>query len=243
MTELLPWLLLALVAFVASTIASVTGFGGAVVVLPFVVAVYGVRDAIPILTIAQLLGNAGRVWTNRKEVCLPVVGWYSLGAVPAALLGGWLFASAPLEALTRLLGLFLLVVAAVWHFRERSFPRLSRRGFAPLGAVSSLISALVGSSGPLVAPFFVAHGLVKGAYVGTEALAAVVTHATKLVAYGHSSLVSHGVIAGGIPLGLVMIAGAYLGKRLMSRLPGKAFVLLVKGTLVVVGFLFLVRGA
>ena len=92
--------LLGVVAFAASTIAAVTGFGGAVILLPMVVAVFGVRDAIPILTVAQLLGNAGRVVTNRREIAWPVVGWYSVGAIPAALLGGMLFVQAPLAALT-----------------------------------------------------------------------------------------------------------------------------------------------
>jgi uncharacterized membrane protein YfcA len=241
MAEVLPWLLLAVVAFVASTLAAVTGFGGAVILLPFVVAVYGVRDAIPILTVAQLIGNAGRVWVNRKEVSLPVVGWFSHGAVPAALVGGAVFAAAPLAVLTRVLGMFLVTVALLWHFREGSVPRLTRRGFAPLGAVSSFVSALVGSSGPLVAPFFIAHGLVKGAYIGTEALAAVVTHVSKLLAYGNASLLSPATLTGGVPLGLVMVAGAYVGKLLMSRLPKRTFVLLVKGTLVVVGISFIVR--
>jgi uncharacterized membrane protein YfcA len=243
MAEVLPWLLLAVVAFTASTVAAVTGFGGAVLLLPFVVAVFGIRDAVPVLTVAQLLGNSGRVWVNRKEISPAVVGWYSLGAVPAALLGGLLFAVAPLADLTRLLGLFLVVMALVWHFREGSFPRLTRPGFAPLGAGASFVSALVGSSGPLVAPFFVAHGLVKGAYVGTEALCAVVTHGAKLAAYGHSSLLTGATLAGGLPLGLVMVAGAYAGKRVMARLPERAFVLLVKGMLLAVGVVFAIRGA
>lgn len=59
MAAVLPWLLLAAVAFAASTLAAVTGVGGAVVLLPFVVAVYGIWDAVPVLTGAQLLGNAG----------------------------------------------------------------------------------------------------------------------------------------------------------------------------------------
>ena len=45
---------------------------------------FGVRDAIPILTVAQLIGNASRVWFNRHELELPVVGWFAVGGVPAA---------------------------------------------------------------------------------------------------------------------------------------------------------------
>src|SRR5437764_1358831 len=103
-------LLLGGAAFAASTLAAVAGFGGAAVLLPILALVFGVRDAIPILTVAQLIGNLSRVWFNRRELELPVVGWFALGGVPAALIGGLLFAMAPLSFLTRLLGIFLIEV-------------------------------------------------------------------------------------------------------------------------------------
>ncbi|MBI1995553.1 MAG: hypothetical protein HYS66_03680 [Deltaproteobacteria bacterium] len=57
-------MLLGVGAFKASTSAAVAGFGGAAVLLPALVLVFGVRDAIPILTVAQLIGNLSRVWFN-----------------------------------------------------------------------------------------------------------------------------------------------------------------------------------
>src|SRR5689334_8537539 len=97
-------LLLGAVAFVAATLAGVTGFGGAAVLLPVLVLVFGPRDAVPILTVAQLIGNGSRVVLNRTELDYRVVGWYSLGAVPLGLLGGLLFARAPAPLLTRVMG-------------------------------------------------------------------------------------------------------------------------------------------
>jgi len=62
----------------------------------------------------------------------------------------------------------------VWrHVPRTSTWRPQVRAFAALGAVFSFVSALVGSVGPLMAPFFLAYGLGKGAYIGTEALATV----------------------------------------------------------------------
>ena len=106
MPEALRLSLLALVAFVAALLAAVTGFGGAAVLLPLLVFVFGVREAVPILTVAQLIGNVSRVWFNRHQLNSPVVAWFALGGVPMALLGGFLFAHAPLAALTRVLGRF-----------------------------------------------------------------------------------------------------------------------------------------
>ena len=92
---MIHWLLLGISAFLASTLAAVAGFGGAAVLMPILVIMFGVRDAIPILTVAQLIGNGSRAWFNRRQIELPVVGWFALGGVPAALIGGVLFASAP----------------------------------------------------------------------------------------------------------------------------------------------------
>ncbi len=229
-------------AFVAATLAAVAGFGGAAVLLPVLVASFGVRDAIPILTVAQLIGNGSRVWFNRHELQLPVVGWFTVGAVPLAFVGGLLFASAPLSPLTRLLGLFLLLTVAWRHVRPGPPRRPPLRGFVLIGGLFSFLSALLGSVGPLMAPFFLAFGLVKGAYIGTEALCTVVMHVTKLVAYGQASILSARSVAIGVAMGPLMIAGSALGKRIVDRLPERAFVVIIEGVLVVAGVAFLVGG-
>ena len=237
----LRWIVLALAALLASTLAAVTGFGGAAVLLPALVALFGIREAVPILTVAQLIGNASRVWFNRVEVNWRVVGWFALGAVPFALLGGFLFAKAPLAALTRLLGAFLLLVV-VWrhiHPKPKSFPVAS---FAGIGAGASFLSALLGSVGPIMAPFFLAYGLVKGAYIGTEALSTVVMHIVKLIAYRQTAVLTLSGALIGLGLGPVMILGSFLGKRILDRLPEKVFVAIIEGVLIVAGLLFLDRG-
>jgi hypothetical protein len=75
-----------------------------------------------------------------------------------------------------------------------------------------------------MAPFFLAYGLVKGAYIGTEALSTVVMHVTKLVAYQHSLILTGADVVIGIGLGPVMILGSFLGKRIVDRLPEKVSV-------------------
>jgi uncharacterized protein len=229
-------------ALLASTVAAISGFGGAAILLPILVAVFGVRDAVPILTVAQLIGNASRVWFNRSEVNLRVVAWFALGAVPLAFIGGLLFVAAPSGVLVRLLGAFLLLTVAWRHLRPGSLPRPAVPAFAAIGAGFSFLSALVGSVGPLMAPFFLAVGLVKGAYIGTEALATVVMHITKLVAYGSGALLTIQTVGIGLALGPVMILGSYVGKRVVDRLSERVFLFVIDVVLIVAGLLFLLGG-
>lgn len=229
-------------AFAASTLAAVAGFGGAAVLLPMLVLVFGVRDAIPILTVAQLIGNLSRVGFNRRELDLPVVGWFVLGGVPAALVGGLLFASAPISFLTRLLGIFLILVVVYRHIGKAGTLRPPLRSFAILGAVFSFLSALLGSVGPIMIPFFLAYGLVKGALIGTEALATVAMHVTKLIAYGSAAILTTANILVGLALGTVMILGSFVGKKLLDKLPERVFIFLIETTLLIAGLGFLIGG-
>ncbi len=238
---LLPLIAVAVAALLASALAAVAGFGGAAILLPALVWAFGVRDAIPILTIVQLVGNLSRVVFNRRRLVMPVVGWFSLGAVPLAVVGGLLFASAPAPFLSRLLGGFFIAIVAFRHTTLGKRAHLGLRGFAPLGAAAGLISALVGTVGPFVAPFFLSYGLAKGAYIGTEALTAVVMHVVKLVVYGGAGVLSVPALLVGMPIGALMVLGTYVGTRLLDRVPPGLFPLLIEGVLIASGLQMLLR--
>ena len=241
MPDLFHAALTLLASFVAATLAAVTGFGGAAVLLPVIVWSFGLREAIPILTVAQLIGNGSRVWFNRRELDWRVVGWFAVGGVPMALIGGLLFAKAPVPALTRALGVFLILIVIWRHARSKSRWRPPLPAFAAIGAGASFLSALLGSVGPLMAPFFLAYGLVKGAYIGTEAMSTVVMHVTKLVAYRQASILPWHAVIVGVLLGPVMVLGSFTGKHIVDRLPERVFVAIIELTLICAGVWFVVK--
>jgi uncharacterized membrane protein YfcA len=228
-----------LAAFVLAVVSAIAGFGGGVVLLPVFVAMFGLREAVPVLTLTQLASNGSRVALNRHEIDRGLVGWFALGAVPCAVGAGLLFATAPLGFLERLLGILLLVVV-VWRRLSPRPPRLSPRFFVVIGAGSGLGSALIGSVGPLTAPFFLARGLVKDAYIGTEATSAVVLHAAKLVAYGIGALLSTRVLVLGLLLAPATMLGAWAGRHVVRRISERAFVLVVELGLLVSAVLLLI---
>ncbi|NES16982.1 MULTISPECIES: TSUP family transporter, partial [Micromonospora] len=74
-------------AFALAWLSAVAGFGGGVLLLPVFTALFGLRAAVPMLTLTQLSSNGARVWFNRKDLNWPLVGWFALGAVPCAVTG------------------------------------------------------------------------------------------------------------------------------------------------------------
>jgi uncharacterized membrane protein YfcA len=229
-------------AFLLALLSAVAGFGGGVLLLPVFSGLYGLRVAVPVLTITQLASNGGRAWFNRQALRWPVIGRFCAGAVPLAVVGGLLLAHAPLAPLKWTLGAFLL--ATVGWRRLRPHPKpLSDNAFVGVGAASGLGSALLGSVGPLTAPFFLAKGYTRAVYIGTEAACALAMHLTKLATYGATDLLTGRVLLIGAAMTPATLAGAWVGKRIVARISDRAFVLLVEAGLIVAGLLFLTGAA
>jgi uncharacterized membrane protein YfcA len=226
-------------AFGLALLSAVAGFGGGVLLLPVFTALFGLRVAVPMLTLTQVSSNAFRVWLNRAELRWRLIAWFASGAVPFAVAGGLLLARAPLGALQRVLGGFLIVVV-VWR-RCRPHPRKpADPSFAVVGAASGLGSALLGSVGPLTGPFFLAYGLTRDAYIGTEAAGALTMHLSKIAAYGAGDLLTGRVLLYGAALTPATLAGVWVGKRVVGRISDRVFVLLVEIGLVTAGAVFLI---
>jgi len=83
----LPVILLFLLAIAAGVLSGVVGTGSSLTLLPLLVWLYGPRVAVPIMGIAAVIGNLGRVlaWW-RRIAWRPVVAYSATGA-PAAALG------------------------------------------------------------------------------------------------------------------------------------------------------------
>jgi uncharacterized protein len=171
-----------------------------------------------------------------------VIWRFALGAVPTSIIGGVIFATAPASALVRVLGIFLILMVVYRHTRWGRNVKMGLSGFIPLGAASGILSAIFGTVGPVAAPFFLAYGLLKGAYIGTEAMTAVVMHITKLGVYGGYALIGIRTLLIGLGIGAVMILGTFLGRKILYRIPEKIFPYIIEGTLQVSGIIFIVRG-
>jgi len=237
----LPVLLAAiLAAFAFAVLSAVGGPGGGVLMLGVFTALFGLRVAVPMLALTQLASNGARTWLNRRDLHWRLIGWFGLGAVPLAVAGGLLLAHAPAAPLKRLLGVFLIGVV-VWRRMNPRPRKLGARAFVGVGAATGLGSALLGAVGPLTAPFFLAHGLTRAAYIGTEAASSLTVHLAKVAAYGFGDLLTDRVLVYGAVLTPAILAGAWVGRKIVGKLRDKVFVVIIEVGLVAAGALLLVQ--
>ncbi|HET7876559.1 MAG TPA: sulfite exporter TauE/SafE family protein [Methylomirabilota bacterium] len=239
MPDLGGWLLLAVGAIVASTIGGVAGFGTGVIMIPLIAWTLGVKATVPVLTVAMLLGNSARVWFSRREIERRVVGAFLVGAIPTGMLGAMLYSRIEGEWIGRILGVFLLSAVPLRRWLAARHVRVRLRHFPLVGGAFGFLSSLVGATGPVMSPFFLGYGLRRGAYIATDALCTVGTYVTRGVVFQRYDLMTAPVVAVGLYLGVVMIGGAWVGRRLLDRMSERAFLLVVEILIVAAGLQFL----
>jgi uncharacterized membrane protein YfcA len=233
------WVILIGGALIGSVVGGVAGFGAGVILLPLIAWTLGVRAVAPVLTVTMLLGNLARIWWSRGEIDRGVAGRFLAGAVPAVAAGAVFYAGAPAGSLRWIMGLFLIAAVPLRRLLlSRNFP-VRRAHFPAIGGVFGLLSAVVVTIGPVVTPFYLAYGLRRGAYIGTEAVCALVMHLTRGAVFTRYAVLTADTIAIGVVLGTAMFAGSWLGRRLLERMTDRLFLLVIEGLLVGMGLQFL----
>lgn len=225
-------LLVFFLALGAGVLSGVVGTGSSLVLLPVLVALYGPRLAVPIMAIASLFGNIGRVIVWWQEIRWRPVFAYSVTGVPAAMLGAHTLLTVPPATVDVFLAAFFVAMIPLRRLirRSRIHLRIWHMGFA--GALVGFLTGFVLSTGPLSVPVFTGYGMSGGAFLGSEAASAILLYAGKLGTFGVSGVLAAPVITRGLIIGIALLAGSMIAKRLVERLHTRTFEFLIDAVLV-----------
>ena len=227
------------ISFLAATISGAAGFGGALLLLPVLSAIVGIKAAVPILTIGQIFGNASRVWFGRKELKWKPIIFFLLTAIPLAILGSYLFSDIDSKIIKIAIGIFLVLLVAYRRIKKNI--SLREKGMLIGGGITGFLSGLAGSAGPLGAAFFLGLNLTATAYIASEAFTALIMHLTKTIVYNKFSLIGQSEIYYGLFIGIAMILGSWTGKKIIENLPKNKFIILVEILLLISGIIMIIK--
>ena len=227
--------LVLVLGLVAGTLGGIVGFGTSIMLMPALVLVFGPREAVPIMAVASIMANASRVAAWWREVDWRAAGAYSATAIPAAALGAATLLVLPTRGVEAGLGLFFIAMipARRWFARQDFKPGLWH--LAAVGAAIGYLTGIVATTGPINAPFFLAYGLVKGAYLGTEAMGSLAMFVAKAVTFRSLGALPLETLGKGAIVGSSLVAGAFIARRFVRQIDAERFRLLMDGLLLVAG--------
>src|SRR6185369_10576207 len=113
--------------------------------------------------------------------------------------------------------------------------KLRRGHLALLGVPIGYLTGIVVSTGPITAPIFLAAGLVRGAFLSTEAAASLAVYLVKAAVFRNFGALPWEIALKGLIVGSTLMAGAFIAKRFVLKMDAGRFRLLMDGLMLLSG--------
>lgn len=240
--DLLFLVLLFFAGIVAFIISTVSGGGGALILVPFLNFLIGTTKTAPVINLGTFIGRPARLILFWKHINWTVFWYY----VPAAMLGawiaGWFFTRVEASWLQILVGLFLISTVFQYRFgkKERSFP-VKLWYFIPLGFIVSALGTIIGALGPILNPFYLNLGLDKEELIATKTVNSFFLGIAQIGSYTFFGLLYRELWIYGIALGLGAIVGNIIGKKFLVKMKSSTFRMLLIILMVLSGILLIYK--
>jgi uncharacterized protein len=230
------YLLVLGVGLLAGLLSGIVGTGSSMLLMPVLVVLHGPREAVPIMAIAAIMGNLGKVLSWWREIDWKACLAYCVTAVPGAMLGVRTLLALPPRAVDVALGLFFvaMVPARRWLARRESF-RFTPLHLSLIGGVVGFLTGIVVSTGPITVPVFVGYGLVKGAFLATEAAASLGVYGAKVAIFQQFGALPPRIVANGLITGTSIMLGTFGARRIVASMSAHHFKAVVDGLMLTSG--------
>jgi uncharacterized membrane protein YfcA len=107
------------------------------------------------------------------------------------------------------------------------------------GAGIGFLTGIVISTGPLSVPAFTSYGLLKGAFLSTEAASSLALMVSKVTTFRQLGALPYSSILQGVIIGASVMAGAFVGKAVVLRMSIGMFQHVLDGLLLCSGLAML----
>ncbi|MEZ5063196.1 MAG: sulfite exporter TauE/SafE family protein [bacterium] len=228
----MPLAFLAPVALLSAALSGVLGMGGGIVLLAAMAAVLPIGVVVPVHGVVQLASNASRALTLLRHTNRPIVLAYAPAMIVGAWLGLQLYRDGGIPWFRPAIGALVLSFLLWDRFRPKRL-RFPLAAYVPAGIGGGFLTITIGAAGPYLAAFFLRDDLDRKEIVATKAVIQTFGHFLKIPAFLSIGFDYRGELGLILPLLACVIAGTWLGTRLLHRLPERTFRALFRIALVI----------
>lgn len=233
----------------AFTVRSAAGFGAGLIAIPMLALILPVSTAVSVATVFTTLTSAQQVGREWRHIAWRQFIGIFLYSIIGIGLGLYCMKLLDENILRHWLGIFLILYS-IYGFiapNTRHNDLVSRRWHGTLGAAVGIVggfcSTLFGAgAGPIYVVYFDILRLERAVFRATMSAIVVLGGAARIAGYGSSGFYGSSTIITLLTVGLPLVmAGSWLGDRLVFRLSAQSFSRLVAAIILFSGVTLLVR--
>jgi uncharacterized membrane protein YfcA len=220
----LQWLVVALVAFAASILGGLAGYGTGLV-LPVVLApVVGVTNVVPVMALAMIFNNGSRVAAFWRDIQWAHVRRMLLLGLPACVLGAYGYTLLDARWVAVLLGLFLLGSIPLRRVLRRADYQLDAGSEMGAGAAFGFVDGAMTGTGVILISLLMAAGVQGASLIATDAIISAIMGLFKVAIFGSFDRLDVSLAVAGLLIGLCTMPGAFVARRLLTLIPAHVHV-------------------
>lgn len=235
MLEPWQWVAALALAVASGTLSGISGFGAGLMMSAYLLPVLGARVAVPVLAVAMVLTNAGRIWAFRQGLDLRRAVPVLAGVLPGSFVGASAFAALSGPMADLVVGAFLVLTVPL----RRALAGRAVMGHPAMliggGAVTGVLSGMTTGAGVLLVPLLLGAGLAGPALLATDAFVSGSMHVVRCIGYGATGLLPADLVLPGLALGAATVPGSKFAAIIVGRLPPWRHVQILEGLVVAVG--------
>lgn len=230
------FLALALLAEIAGTVG---GFGSSVFFVPVANLFFAFESVLGITALFHLASNVSKLGMFRGGIDRRLVLRIGVPSVVFAVGGAYATAHVPTKGLELALAVFLILFSGWMLVHQDWSARPTARNAVLGGVISGGMAGLVGTGGAIRGLTLAAFALPKEVFVATSAAIDLGIDLSRAVVYYRNGYM-RGLDAAWIPaLVMVAVAGTWLGRGVLRRVPQRRFRQLALGMVAGIGVLTL----
>ncbi len=213
--------------------AVIGGFGTSVILAALLTPIVGIKAVLPLLTVAGVLTNAGRMFFNREAIEWRTFATVLATALPLSIAGVYVFSILPARPLQVILAVFIASIVPLRRWAAHRAWRLRRRGLAVGGGVFGFLSGIVSGTGVFLISLLLATGLPGPAIIATDAAISMGNDAFRLALFGGHALIDASTVASGALIGAITIPGSWCARWLSTRMSAHLHIAVIEGMLLI----------
>jgi len=211
--------LVAGVAFFASIVGGVSGYGTGALMPLVLVPLVGAGPVVPIIAISALFNNTSRLTAFRAYADFRRAGIVLACSVPTCVFGAWGYTHLSNAGAALVIGAMLILSVPLRRLLKRRNFRVGDGGLA-LGSVGyGVVVGGTAGSGVILLSLLMAAGVEGAGVIATDAAVSIVIGVVKASVFGLAGVLTAQVVAFALLIGIVALPGAFLARRFVERMP------------------------